>query len=220
MYNIIVNKILNIKQKILYVFNKFCMDHKMLFSKKAPYNIIVNKQSIASTLVQIEDMYTEAFSYYKSNTALTSCDFILVCNDINYINTFNFYNNYTYDKPMSRKDAIMIKGHSNRQIIKESLVEQILNMNDIKKHLLVSTENPKGVTVAFRFFKNNFKVIEHTHSPSTIFCYMARGTGNLYLGTECHFLDTQQHIFFRGDTPHSYDSLGESILLLAQLNPS
>jgi quercetin dioxygenase-like cupin family protein len=219
MCNIIVNKILNIKQKILYVFNKFCIGHKTLFPEKVPYSIIVNERSIASTLVQIEDVYAEAFSYYKNNAALTSCDFILFCNDSNYINTFNFYNNYTYDKQMSRKDAIMIKGHSNRQIIRESLIERILNINDIKKHLLLNTENQRGVTVTFRFFKNNFKVKEHTHSPSTIFCYMAKGTGNLYLGTECHFLDTQQHIFFRGDTPHSYDSLGESILLLAQLNP-
>lgn len=183
------------------------------------YNVTVNSLTLKEILSQIEEAYIETFDYFKKQNSLTSCDFILYSDNDQYINTFNFYDNYTEHNKPTRKELLEIKGYSNRKLINECLAKEIVNLNDISQHLLADTENSKNVTIAFRFFKNNFKVKEHTHPPCIIFCYMARGSGDLYVENNHFKLLIDNHTTFRGDFKHSYNSIGESVLLLIQLKP-
>lgn len=184
------------------------------------YNVNVDNYTLLNNLELIEFNYKETFEFFKNQKSLTSCDYILYSDNCQYINTFNFYDNYNEAKSPSRKELIEIKGYSNKRLINECLASSIINLDDLKPFLLADTENSKGVTVAFRFFKKDFKVKEHTHPPSIIFCYMAKGCGDLYVENNCTRLLPNDYKFFQGELVHSYNSIGESVLLLIQLKPT
>jgi len=183
------------------------------------YKINVNTISLNDVLAKVSSEYIETFNFFKNQPSLTSCDFILHSDNNNFINTFNFYDSYNELHRATRKELIEIKGFSNKKIINESFADKIVNLQDIKPFLLTDTENSRGVTIAFRYFKKDFKVKEHTHPPCTVFCYQAKERGQLFIDSAMFELNKSEYKFFRGDFPHSYNSIGEAILLLIQLKP-